>query len=205
MNILFSLTWLAVGGFLRLFDFGKRIIPAAAWLSPIFLLHFSHANDPLIGMLAIWLVIFLAALFSYRGVIPVPGIFYPLTVALLSLTWTLPYLADRLLYPRLPGFASVLVFPVAWVVMEFVTAHASPFTTWGAVAYTQHDNRPLMQLASVTGLSGIAFLIAWFGSTLNWVWEKQFDWSIIQGGLLVYAAAWSLVMLAGGARLAWAK
>ena len=62
-----------------------------------------------------------------------------------------------------------------------------------------------MQLASVTGLWGISFLIAWFGSTINWAWDKQFDWSIIQGGLLAYAVLWSLVMLVGGMRLVRAK
>ncbi len=205
MNILFSLTWLAIGGTLRFFDFGKRTIPVAVWLSPIFLLHFSHANDPWIGMLAIWSVIFLAAFFAYRDVIPVPGIIYPLTVALISVSGTLPYLADRLLYARLPGFAAVMVFPIAWVIMEFITAHASPYTTWGSIAYTQYGDQPLMQLASVTGLWGISFLIVWFGSTVNWAWDKQFDWSIIQGELLAYAVTWSVVMLAGGMRLVWAK
>jgi apolipoprotein N-acyltransferase len=205
MNTLFSLTWLAIGGALRFFDFGKRTIPMAVWLSPIFLLHFSRANDPLTGMLAIWSVIFLAALFAYRDVIPVPGIFYPLIVAFISVTGTLPYLADRLLYARLPGFAAVMVFPIAWVIMEFITARTSPYTTWGSIAYTQYGDHPLMQLASVTGLWGISFLIAWFGSTINWAWDKQFDWSIIQGGLLAYAVLWSLVMLVGGMRLVRAK
>jgi apolipoprotein N-acyltransferase len=62
----------------------------------------------------------------------------------------------------------------------------------------------MMQLASVTGLWGIAFLITWFGSTGAWVWGNGFNWSIVKVEVLVYAAVWGLVRLAGGARLAFA-
>ena len=77
--------------------------------------------------------------------------------------------------------------------------------TWGALGYTQHGNLPLMQLASVTGIWGIGFLIAWFAAVVNWAWNRQFDWGAIQSGILLYAAVWGLVMLAGGARLAFAS
>ena len=197
--------WLFIGGFFRLFDFGKKIVPLAAWLSPVFFLHFAHGIDPLAGISLIWLAILTAAFWAYRDVIPVPGIAYPLIVALLSLTWILPYLADRLLYARIPGFLSTLIFPSAWVVLEFITARISPFGTWGSVAYTQHGNRSLVQLASVTGLWGISFLMAWFGSTTNWAWEHQFNRLAIQNGVIAYAMIWGIVMLGGGARLAFAK
>ena len=70
------------------------------------------------------------------------------------------------------------------------------------MAYTQHDNLPLMQLASVTGIFGIAFLIAWFASVVNWAWHHDFAWYAIRGGALLYAGVFSLVMLAGATRLA---
>ena len=62
-----------------------------------------------------------------------------------------------------------------------------------------------MQLASVTGLWGISFLITWFGSTVNWAWEHQFNWMVIQRGMLVYALTYGIVMLAGGVRLAFTQ
>jgi apolipoprotein N-acyltransferase len=197
--------WLLVGGVLRLFDFGRKTIPIAAWLSPIFLLHFAHWADPLPGMLLIWLALFLSAYLAYREVIPVPGVGYPLTIAVISLFSTAPYLADRLLSAKLPGFTAALVFPIAWVVMELVTARTSPFGSWGSVAYTQYGDYPLMQLASVTGLWGISFLVAWFGSTINWAWEQQFSLAALSQGVLPYALIWGIVMLAGGARLAFSR
>jgi apolipoprotein N-acyltransferase len=114
----------------------------------------------------------------------------------------LPFLSDRLLAERLPGFASTLIFPLTWVVVEFIGARTNPFGTWGSLAYTQYGNLPLMQLASVTGIWGIGFLIAWLGSTANWVWERNFEWQVVAAGVLTYVVVWGLVMLAGGLRLA---
>ena len=57
--------------------------------------------------------------------------------------------------------AGALVFAAAWVTMEFVNSRLSPYGSWGSVAYTQVDDLPLLQSAALTGLWGIAFLIAW--------------------------------------------
>lgn len=83
-----------------------------------------------------------------------------------------------------------------------MTARLNPFGSWGALGYTQHGNLPLMQLASVTGIGGIGFLITWCAAVVNWAWDRQFDWGAVQHGVLLYVAVWSLAMLAGGARLA---
>ena len=66
----------------------------------------------------------------------------------------------------------------AW---EFLTLSINQMGTFGAVAYSQYGNLPLMQLLSATGLSGLTFLITWFGSTLNWIWERSFSWPAING------------------------
>jgi apolipoprotein N-acyltransferase len=89
--------------------------------------------------------------------------------------------------------------------MELIVARTNPFGTWGSVAFSQYGNQPLMQLASVTGLSGIAFLVSWFGSLANWIWEVGFDWAIVGFGVLIYAGVWSVVMIGGGARLAFVR
>ena len=205
MTDIFTFVWLVIGGFLRFFDFGRWTIPLAAWLAPVFLIHFARLNDPLMGAAVIWLVMMLAGYFALRGVIPLPGVAYPIFIGLLAVLWTLPYLADRLLFDRLPGLASTLVFPLAWVVYEFIMAKASPFGTWGTVAYTQYGNRPLMQLASVTGLAGISFLTSWFGPTVNFAWDRQFQGTSAASALILYGVILGLVLLAGGARLAFSR
>jgi apolipoprotein N-acyltransferase len=205
MVTLISIPFLLAGGGLRLFDFGRRTIPLAAWLAPVFLLHFSRLNIPFVAVLSIWVVVFLAALSAYRGVIPVPGFLYPAIVASFAIIWMLPFLSDRLLYPLLPGFTSTLVFPLTWVLVELLSARFHPYGSWGSIGYTQYGNYPLMQLASITGITGITFLVTWFGSMISWAWGQGFEWTVIGGGLLIYGAVWSLIMLYGGVRLAFTK
>ena len=82
------------------------MIPLAAWLSPVLLIRFARLNDPLLGAALIWLVIMLAGYVALRGAIPLVGVAYPIFVALLAVLWTLPFIADRLLFDRLPGLTS---------------------------------------------------------------------------------------------------
>jgi apolipoprotein N-acyltransferase len=84
-------------------------------------------------------------------------------------------------------------------------AKTSPFGTWGSIVYTQYGNRPLMQLASVTGLSGIAFLVSWFGPVVNFAWDRQFQGAQAASALIFYGVILGLVLLAGGARLAFSR
>lgn len=205
MTPLPSFLWLILGGALQVFGFGKWIVPLAAWLAPIFLLHFTREATPVAGVLGVWLALFIAVSASNREVIPVPGAGFFGVAAAMTATMTLPFLADRLLSPQLPGFLSPLAFPLAWIALEFLAARMNPFGNWGALGYTQRGNLPLMQLASVTGIWGISFLVTWCAALVNWAWDNQFDWGAVQHGVLLYAAVWCLAMLGGGVRLALAS
>lgn len=134
--------------------------------------------------------------------LPLPGLAYVGTFIGISLLSALAFLADRLLAPDLPGFASTLVFPLAWVGLETASSRVNPYGTWGCLAYTQAGDLPLTQLASVSGISGIAFLIGWFASVVNWAWDQDFAWAAVGPGVLAYSAVLGAVYLAGGARLA---
>jgi apolipoprotein N-acyltransferase len=63
-------------------------------------------------------------------------------------------------------FLAAFAFPVYWVTCEYLTAIASPHSTWGNLAYTQMDFLPLIQIASVTGLWGISFVVFLFAATV---------------------------------------
>jgi apolipoprotein N-acyltransferase len=196
-----ALIWLLLGGITRLFSFGRWTIPLADWFVPLFLIRFMRGAHPLVGVAALWLVLWMAISISNRGILHVPGYAFYAVSAVIAGSFTLPYLADRLLAPHLPGFVGTLTFPLAWVTMELIVARTNPFGTWGAVAYSQYGNLPLMQLASVTGITGIAFLVSWFGSLVNWVWTANFDWRIIHTGVLIYAGVFVLVLSGGAVRL----
>src|SRR6266581_7702878 len=199
-----SYLWLAIAAALYLFTGGQWVIPLAAWLVPLFLLRFVRTQRPLPGFLLAWLVRFVvAAIFVLQGAQFPPGTspgYYAL-VLLFSLVAILPYLADRLITPRLQGFVATLVFPLAFTMIEFLVSFGLAGTL-NSIAYTQYGDLPLMQVVSVTGIWGIIFLITWFAAVVNWAWERGFAWPNVRGGGLLYAAVLSVVLLGGGARLA---
>jgi len=55
-----------------------------------------------------------------------------------------------------------IFFPVYWVAYEYLTAMASPHSTWGNLAYTQMNCLPVIQIAAITGLWGISFIVFLF-------------------------------------------
>ena len=63
-------------------------------------------------------------------------------------------------------FLAAFAFPAYWVTCEYLAAMASPHSTWGNLAYTQMDFLPLIQIASVTGLWGISFVVFLFAGTV---------------------------------------
>jgi len=192
--------WLAIGGVFATLCLGRGTIPLAAWLAPIFLLRFARTTPPFPGLLSIWLVLLVAGFVSNRGVIPLSGFAYFGVVLMIAIALTLSYVTDRLLASKFAGLASTLIFPLVCVTVEFINTQTGPFGSWGSVAYTQYGNLPLMQLASVTGIFGITFLIAWLASVVNWAWDYNFAWSAIRVGVLLYAGVFCLVMLAGATR-----
>lgn len=200
-----SYLWLAIGTLLGFF----WRVPLVWWLSPIFLLRFTRTQKVWRGFLLIWLSTFVTASVSMyeimNALMPSPLPLYLATMAVTALLMGgLPYLVDRLLAPRLPGFAATLVFPMIVTSVDYLSAMANPMGSVGAQAYFQYGNLALMQLLSITGMWGITFLVSWLGPVVNWAWERKFVWPEIRRGVAVYAGVMLLVMLYGGARLAYA-
>ena len=99
------------------------------------------------------------------------GIGYYAIVLILTGLTMLPYLADRLITPRLGGFVATLVFPLAFTMFEYLSSFG-PSGTINSIANTQYGNLPLLQVVSVTGIWGLTFLITWFAAVVNWAWEQ---------------------------------
>ena len=59
-------------------------------------------------------------------------------------------------------FLASLASPAYWVAYEYLTAMASPHGTWGNLAYTQMACVPLIQVAAITGIWGISFIVFLF-------------------------------------------
>jgi apolipoprotein N-acyltransferase len=108
--------------------------------------------------------------------IPIPDPYYYFITFALSSYFFLPFAINNFLSRKIGGFKSTLVLPVTWVVLEYLySSFINPYYSWGCIAYTQFDNLPLLQIVSIAGIYGITFIIGWFASVLNWIWENDFD------------------------------
>ncbi|MGW1196641.1 nitrilase-related carbon-nitrogen hydrolase [Streptomyces sp. NPDC002536] len=189
---------LMLGTGTMLFAVGSRWdIAAAAWIFPVLLVRFARLSRVWSGTLWIWLAHIAAAVFwiqeSELGFSPAAVV---IAIALTALQ-TLPFLADRLLVDRLRPAVAALAFPAAFAAAEFLITIVTPLgTAYGCLAVTQYGDLPLLQVVSVTGPWGIAFLIGYFASTVNRIWERP-AW---RSGL-VYGTVLLTVVLTGGARL----
>lgn len=196
-----SFLWLLLGTVLSLFSTGRWVISLTPWLSTVFLLRFIRTQKPLRGFLIAAVAGSAAGFFAMLGVVPAGITEYLITVVLSAFIGMLPFLADRLLAPRIKGFASTLVFPLAATSLDYLSALGNPFGTWSSIAYSQADNLPLIQIVSITGIWGITFLIGWFASVVNWAWEQQFEWRRVRVGVGIYTGILALILLFGGARM----
>ena len=191
----------AVATTLLLFSNGKLIIAPLAWIATAFLLRLTRTTKAWLGLPLAAAAIAGTWLAQFEGIVPVEGAVFYVIALTTGIVAILPYALDKWLARKLPGFAATLLFPCAWVAVEHIGIVTSPYGSWGAFAYTQYGNLPLMQTAAVTGLAGIAFLAAWFAGVLNWAWEKDFVWSRVRNGALCYAGVVLAVLAAGEASL----
>src|SRR5689334_17899755 len=63
--------------------------------------------------------------------------------------------------------SAVLSLPAFWVAIEYLNASTSPHSTWANLAYSQSDVLPLIQIASLTGVWGVSFVVFLVISTLG--------------------------------------
>ncbi|HUK70500.1 MAG TPA: nitrilase-related carbon-nitrogen hydrolase [Streptosporangiaceae bacterium] len=170
--------WLLIGFVLLPFTAYRNVIPLAAWAAPVFLLRFVRVSPRARSALRMVAVAYaVAALIALRGV-PESGAALAFTLTAFPLAqgilYMLPYLADRLIGPRLSTWPRMLIFPMAFTSLTWVMSLLRITGTFGTPAYSQYGDLPLVQIVSVTGMWGLTFLIMWFASAVNAAWEHGF-------------------------------
>src|SRR4029078_1735258 len=117
--------------------------------------------------------------------------------------------------PRLRGLSSILVFPLALTTIDLLGSLLAPALTsfllpslfavagaWDSPGYTQAGIAPLVQLVSITGMWGLTFLLAWFASTANALWEHGFELRRTRVSLVTFGAICGAVLIFGVVRIA---
>jgi len=148
------------------------------------------------------------------GFVAYSGIFYwlnivmttygklPLLVScaltLLMAAYMATYLATAVALTRFAEEHSVpplLTFPFIWVALEYTRAHILTGFPWASLGYTQYRTLPLIQIADITGVYGVSFLIVLVNLFLFqlWRWVRGKDGATYP--FLATAAAVSLFLL----------
>ncbi|MES2312857.1 MAG: nitrilase-related carbon-nitrogen hydrolase [Pseudomonadota bacterium] len=94
-----------------------------------------------------------------HGYIGLPVVAIIQAVGTPALMLALCVLLFRRLLLRGHALAAALALPAMWVAAEYVNNLVSPHGTFFNVGYTQMDALPIIQIAAITGIWGIGFLV----------------------------------------------
>lgn len=188
--------YLAVGSALVFLTFMRYGLAELGWVVFAPFLVFLHARTSArkhVVLLATLLVAWLAAVTkmatSEISWIPVPMYAIPITlsyfVAITVAAWA---------HRRLGARWGAYTFAAAVVVLGWIQYTLTSAGSWGILAHTQIDNLPLIQLAALTGLGGITFLVALGSGLAAAAWSSGVRtvrtdlvvFGLLVGGALLY-------------------
>ena len=115
----------------------------------------------------------------------VPALVITLTKALI---WGGAAYAVRGAARSLPKWAAVFVFPALIASIETLTAAFSPHGTAGALAYSQMDFVPVIQIASLGGAPAITFVVTLFASAAAFLLAKRAIVAALAPALMIAGA-----------------
>lgn len=196
-----TIVLLLIGLFFFYFSNGKYYFALASWLFPIFILQVSRHEKKIYSAIIIPLVFGIVSQFSFWYIFDNPKsvMFYiPFFVGLLT---GFLFLIDHLLYPKIKGFIATLIFPLAYTAFDFLSNLYNPFGTTGILGYSQLEFLSFSQLASITGMWGITFMIAWFGSVVSWCIHNYKSTATIKKGIFIYMSILISILVYGNLRL----
>jgi apolipoprotein N-acyltransferase len=192
---------LGVGAFVGLMLLSpKWAFAPAAWVAPAFLVLLMNRVSLGKAFLLAWLIILGSGLIAMHNVMPFPGLFFLVMVFFTSFAGAIPYFITCVLTQRLSNRWSILVLPVVFVVYEFLVSLGGG-GTWGSIAYTQMSNLSFMQVASVTGIWGIVFLVYFASSLIVWAVEKRNESDFSWKPIVAYGSVLILVLIVGNVRI----
>jgi apolipoprotein N-acyltransferase len=179
-----------------------------AWLAPIFWLHHLRASAArptaperrrgVAVFVGVWTLAWILAVLKITSA-PIPHVFALLFALPIALLLGGPYLLWFAMVRR--GAAAshaTLAFAAAMAIAEWSMYTLTPFGTWGMQANAALGDLALLQIAALTGATGIGFVLHALAAAIEQRWATGSSRSLVwASAAFVLAHAW------GGARLAW--
>ncbi|HVP18347.1 MAG TPA: apolipoprotein N-acyltransferase [Spirochaetia bacterium] len=89
-------------------------------------------------------------------------------VTVVTLLEYLPFMALAIAAQRWSRGAGFLVFPAAWTVFDWLRSQGFLGYPWGILGTSQYTNIPAIQIASLTGIWGVTFVVTLANSVIAW-------------------------------------
>ncbi len=163
-------------------------------IAPIFILAFIRSQPTRKGNLLTLLGFILSLNTAMWGLFTtgdlVTTILYNLVRStVLAILFSIPYIADRLIYPKIKAnpFLATFAFPIAVTAIQFLISLEGPFDGDMVSAVYEYRNLGFKQIASIAGLWGFVFIFSWLAGIVNFAWERRFKWAEIKPIVLTFA------------------
>jgi apolipoprotein N-acyltransferase len=209
-NNYLPVVWFVLGFGLFMSTRASNFIPhwdPAIIIAPVFVLAFARSLSTKKGILLTLLGFLLSFNIALWGLFDMGDeiatmLFSLVRSSAIALLYAIPYIADRLIYPKLKGYRmlSTLSFPIATTAVFFLISLEGPFDGDMIIAVYGYGNLVFKQLASIAGLFGFVFVFSWFASVVNFVWEKDFNWGQIKTVTLTFAFTLLAIFLFGAVK-----
>ncbi len=199
-NGLSSLIVLLIGVGLYTLVTWKWNVAAAAWLAPVFLICYFRSQRRWVMTLPAVLLLWAASYANKSGAWDMDPLLEAAALGIAALPMIAALYLDRFAARRLTTFWSTLVFPAAFVALDYALSFL-PFGTVFSLSVTQFYLQPLVQIAAITGIWGIEFLMLWAAPVINTWWEHGFEVRPVRVPLGVYTLCLAAALLFGGLRL----
>ena len=194
--------WLLIGFFFLPFTFFQSVIFLAGWLAPVFLLRFARTySGRTRSAIRLLFYAYAGALFIANRGLPFNWLGFFGNILFKGLIWALPYAIDRLISPRLKGWSRTLIFPLAFTSIDWALSRMIVSSS-GSPAYSQAGNLLFLQILSIGGMWVITFMLGWFASLANSLWEHDFHWQPVRAQVILYVCLLTAALGYGGWRLA---
>lgn len=193
---------LALGSALIFLTFMRYSLAELGWVVFAPFLVFLHRRGTLrqhLALLATLLVVFIATVGKMVSA-EIPWTPVPMFAIPLQLSYFVSLSVAGVAHRRLGVRWGVYSFAAMVVVMGWVQYSFTPGASWGILAHTQADNLPLVQLAALTGVGGITFLVALGSGLAAAVWSS--GWRAVRTDLVVFGVLLMSALLYGQLRLA---
>ena len=161
-----------MGLVLTLFTYGMLSTCICAWLFAIPLLRYINIRTKWSSIVAMLIgMILVANIAFFRLVDDNPNIMNQVYCSLNGIRMCFPFIVYFLCrYFKAKPIAGYYAFPAAVAVCEFFIDN--PFiSVMTSLSVSQFYNISLMQVAGVTGVVGVSFIVTLFASTVNYLWE----------------------------------